>query len=54
MNPVFDWHALAPDIVITATILVVLVACFVVPDRDAGQIVAHRGGRHARRRSSRS
>ena len=38
MNPVFDWHALAPDIVITVTILVTLVACFVVPDRDAGQV----------------
>ena len=38
MNPVFDWHALAPDICLTVTMLVVLVACFVVPDRDAGQI----------------
>jgi NADH-quinone oxidoreductase subunit N len=38
MNPVFDWHALAPDICLTATLLIVLVACFVVPDRDAGQI----------------
>ncbi len=38
MNPVFDWHALAPDICLTVTLLVVLVACFVVPDRDAGQI----------------
>jgi NADH-quinone oxidoreductase subunit N len=38
MNPVFDWHALAPDIAIAATLLAVLVACFVVPDRDAGQI----------------
>jgi NADH-quinone oxidoreductase subunit N len=38
MNPVFDWHALAPDIVITATLLVALVASFVVPDRDAGQV----------------
>jgi NADH-quinone oxidoreductase subunit N len=38
MNPVFDWHALAPDIVLTATILVTLTACFVVPDRDAGQV----------------
>jgi NADH-quinone oxidoreductase subunit N len=35
MNPVFDWHALAPDIVLSATILVTLTACFVVPDRDA-------------------
>jgi NADH-quinone oxidoreductase subunit N len=38
VNPAFDWHALAPDIVLGATILVVLVACFVVPDRDAVQI----------------
>jgi NADH-quinone oxidoreductase subunit N len=38
MNPVFDWHALAPDICLTVTLLVVLVACFVVPDRDVGQI----------------
>jgi NADH-quinone oxidoreductase subunit N len=38
VNPVFDWHALAPDIVLTGTILVVLVACFVVPDRDVAQI----------------
>jgi NADH-quinone oxidoreductase subunit N len=40
VNPVFDWHALAPDIVIAATLLVGLVACFVVPDREAGQIVS--------------
>jgi NADH-quinone oxidoreductase subunit N len=39
VNPVFDWHALAPDLVITATILVALVACFVVPDREAGRVV---------------
>ena len=38
MNPVFDWHALAPDIVIGATILVTLAACFVLPDRDANQV----------------
>jgi NADH-quinone oxidoreductase subunit N len=38
MNPVFDWHALAPDIVLGATVLVVLVASFVLPDRDAVQI----------------
>jgi NADH-quinone oxidoreductase subunit N len=38
VNPVFDWHALAPDIVIGATILVTLAACFVIPDRDANQV----------------
>ncbi|MGH8976516.1 MAG: NADH-quinone oxidoreductase subunit N [Acidimicrobiia bacterium] len=38
MNPVFDWHALAPDIVLSATILVTLAACFVVPDRDSVQV----------------
>jgi NADH-quinone oxidoreductase subunit N len=38
VNPVFDWHALAPDIVLTATVLVVLVASFVLPDRDVGQV----------------
>ena len=27
-----------PDICLTVTLLVVLVACFVLPDRDAGQI----------------
>jgi NADH-quinone oxidoreductase subunit N len=38
VNPVFDWHALAPDIILAATIVVALVACFVLPDRDAGQV----------------
>src|SRR5258706_11474230 len=36
-NPVFDWHALAPDIILVATIAAVLVADLIVPDRDAWQ-----------------
>jgi NADH-quinone oxidoreductase subunit N len=36
-NPVFDWHALAPEIIVLATIAVVLVADLIVPDRDAWQ-----------------
>jgi NADH-quinone oxidoreductase subunit N len=36
-NPVFDWHALAPDIILVATICAVLVADLIVPDRDAWQ-----------------
>jgi NADH-quinone oxidoreductase subunit N len=36
-NPVFDWHALAPDIIVVATIAAVLVADLIVPDRDAWQ-----------------
>ncbi len=54
VNPVFDWHALAPDIVIVATILVTLVADLVLPDRDAWQasrIAADRRARVARSRS---
>ena len=35
MNPVFDWHALAPDVVLAATVLLTLVASFVLPERDA-------------------
>lgn len=35
MNPVFDWHALAPDIILAATVLLTLVASFVMPERDA-------------------
>jgi len=33
-NPVFDYHALAPLIVLSATIVVVLVADFFLPERD--------------------
>jgi NADH-quinone oxidoreductase subunit N len=36
MNPVFDWHALAPDLVLTGALLAVLVAGLVV--RDSTQI----------------
>ena len=36
-NPVFDWHALAPDIIIVATIAAVLIADLVLPDREAWQ-----------------
>ena len=36
-NPVLDWHALAPEIIVVATIAVVLVADLIVPDRDAWQ-----------------
>jgi NADH-quinone oxidoreductase subunit N len=36
-NPVFDWHALAPDVILVATIVVVLVADFLLPDRDVWQ-----------------
>jgi len=36
-NPVFDWHALAPDIILVATIAAVLIADLVLPDRDAWQ-----------------
>jgi NADH-quinone oxidoreductase subunit N len=33
--PVFDWHALAPQIVLVVTMLAVLVADLVLPERDA-------------------
>src|SRR3954469_14962942 len=36
-NPVFDWHALAPDIILVVAIAAVLVADLIVPDRDAWQ-----------------
>jgi NADH-quinone oxidoreductase subunit N len=36
-NPVFDWHALAPDIILVATIAAVLGADLVLPDRQAWQ-----------------
>jgi NADH-quinone oxidoreductase subunit N len=34
VNPVFDYHALAPEIILTATIVVVLVADFFFRDRE--------------------
>ena len=37
VTPVFDWHALAPDIILVATIAVVLVADLLLPDREAWQ-----------------
>lgn len=37
MNPVFDWHALAPELVLVGTILVVLVADLVLPERSSWQ-----------------
>jgi NADH-quinone oxidoreductase subunit N len=36
-NPVFDWHALAPDVILVVTIAAVLLADLIVPDRDAWQ-----------------
>jgi NADH-quinone oxidoreductase subunit N len=33
-SPVFDWHALAPDIVIVATIVVILIADLLLPERE--------------------
>jgi NADH-quinone oxidoreductase subunit N len=36
-NPIFDWHALAPDVIVVVTIAAVLLADLVVPDRDAWQ-----------------
>jgi NADH-quinone oxidoreductase subunit N len=37
MNPAIDWHAFAPDIVLVATIVVILVADLFLPDRSAWQ-----------------
>src|SRR5256714_11924705 len=34
-TPVFDWHALAPDIVLVGTLIVVLVADLLLPEREA-------------------
>src|SRR5262245_23769675 len=34
-TPVFDWHALAPQLIVVATLLVVLVADMFMPERDA-------------------
>jgi len=36
-NPVFDWHALAPDIILVVTIAAVLIADLVLPDREVWQ-----------------
>ena len=48
-NPVFDWHALAPEIVLVATIVVVLVADLLAARPRGVADVAHRRGRRARR-----
>jgi NADH-quinone oxidoreductase subunit N len=37
VNPTIDWHALAPDIVLVGTILVILVADLLLPNRSAWQ-----------------
>ena len=37
-TPVFDWHALAPDIVLVATLVVVLVADLLLPERESWPI----------------
>ncbi len=37
MNPVFDWHALAPDIVLVGTIVLVLILDFALPERESWQ-----------------
>ncbi len=34
-TPAFDWHAFAPDLVLVATMVVVLVADLVLPDRES-------------------
>jgi NADH-quinone oxidoreductase subunit N len=34
-TPAFDWHAFAPDLVLVATMIIVLVADLVLPDREA-------------------
>ncbi len=36
-TPVFDWHALAPEIILVVTIAAVLIADLVLPDREAGR-----------------
>jgi NADH-quinone oxidoreductase subunit N len=37
VNPTIDWHAFAPDIVLVATIVIVLVADLLLPNRSAWQ-----------------
>jgi proton-translocating NADH-quinone oxidoreductase, chain N len=37
VNPTIDWHAFAPDIVLVATIVVILVADLLLPNRSAWQ-----------------
>ena len=49
MNPTIDWHAFAPEIVLVATILIVLIADLLLPNRAAWQTSRIAGGRSARR-----
>ena len=37
MNPAIDWHAFAPDVVLTATIVIILVADLLLPNRSVWQ-----------------
>jgi NADH-quinone oxidoreductase subunit N len=37
MNPVLDWHALAPDLILVGTIALVLVLDFMLPERTVWQ-----------------
>jgi NADH-quinone oxidoreductase subunit N len=37
VNPVFDWHALAPDIILVATLSLLLVLDFMLPERTVWQ-----------------
>jgi NADH-quinone oxidoreductase subunit N len=37
VNPAIDWHAFAPDVVLVATIVVILVADLILPNRSAWQ-----------------
>ena len=34
-RPTFDWHALAPELIIVATMIVVLLADMMLPDRES-------------------
>ncbi|MDQ1519051.1 MAG: hypothetical protein QOI55_124, partial [Actinomycetota bacterium] len=37
MNPVLDWHALAPDIILVGTLALVLLLDFTLPERTVWQ-----------------
>ena len=37
MNPAVDWHAFAPDVVLVATVVIILVADLLLPNRSAWQ-----------------
>ena len=34
-TPTFDWHALAPELIIVATIIIILIADMLLPEREA-------------------